>query len=107
MALEGRDGFQERHCRVVLWPRIERPHFWLSPDDLLKSGWSPGDAPAMIYHSYTPSGPLAEFVERIWHCPDVPSNRPVRILPSGALELVINLREDEIRIYESAQSNRC
>src|SRR5262245_633894 len=61
----------------------------------------------MIYHSYTPSAPLAEFVERFWHCSDVPSHPRVRILPSGALELVINLSEDEVRIYDCPQTDRC
>jgi AraC-like DNA-binding protein len=61
----------------------------------------------MIYRSYAPSRPLADFVERFWHCSDVPSYRPVRILPTGTLELVINLREDEVRIYDTLQNDRC
>jgi AraC-like DNA-binding protein len=61
----------------------------------------------MIYSSYTPSPPLAEFVDRFWHCSDVPSYRRARILPSGTLELVINLCEDQVRIYDSLQSDRC
>ena len=55
----------------------------------------------MIYRSYTPTPPLAEFVERFWQCSDTPSHRCVRVLPSGTIELVINLREDEIRIYDA------
>ena len=31
----------------------------------------------------------------------------VRILPSGTSELVINLCEDEVRVYDSLQSDRC
>jgi AraC-like DNA-binding protein len=61
----------------------------------------------MIYRSYTPSPPLADFVERFWQCSDAPSHRRERILPSGTIELVINLREDEIRIYEPLHSDRC
>jgi AraC-like DNA-binding protein len=61
----------------------------------------------MIYHSYAPSSRLADFVERFWQCSDVPSQRPVRILPSGTIELVINLCEDQVRIYDSLQSDRC
>lgn len=61
----------------------------------------------MIYRVYTPAPPLAEFVERIWQCSDIPSDQPMRILPSGALELVINLREDEVRVYDSPRANRC
>jgi AraC-like DNA-binding protein len=59
------------------------------------------------YHAYTPSSPLANYVECFWACLDVPFHRPVRILPSGTIELVINLCEDEVRIYDSAQSDRC
>jgi AraC-like DNA-binding protein len=61
----------------------------------------------MIYRSHTPSPPLAEFVERFWLCSDTPSHRRERILPSGTIELVINLREDEIRIYDSLQLDCC
>jgi len=31
----------------------------------------------------------------------------VRILPRGTIELVINLSEDEVRIYDSGQPARC
>lgn len=61
----------------------------------------------MIYRSYVPAAPLADSVERVWHCSHIPSQRRVRMLPSGTIELVINLCEDEVRIYESAQSGRC
>lgn len=61
----------------------------------------------MIYHSYTPSRPLAAFVERFWQCSDTPSHRRERILPSGTIEVVINLWEDEIRIYRPSVSDRC
>ena len=61
----------------------------------------------MIYRSYTPSPPLAEFVDHFWHCPEIPFQRRVRILPRGTVELVINLCEDEVRVYDSVQSDRC
>ena len=61
----------------------------------------------MIYRSYTPSAPLSDFVERFWQCSDTPSHHRERILPSGTIELVINLREDEIRIYDPSRSDRC
>lgn len=54
----------------------------------------------MLYRSYTPSSRLAGLVERFWLCSDAPSHRRERILPSGTTELVINLHDDEIRIYE-------
>jgi hypothetical protein len=37
---------------------------------------------------------------------DVPSHPHERVLPSGTLELVINLAEDEFRIYDPADSRR-
>lgn len=61
----------------------------------------------MIYHFYTPRKPVADFVERFWLCSDIPSSRRVQILPSGTSELVINLYEDEIRVFNSLQSDNC
>jgi AraC-like DNA-binding protein len=61
----------------------------------------------MILRLYTPSPPLSDFVERFWLCSDTPSHRRERILPSGTIELVINLREDEIRIYQPLHPDRC
>ena len=61
----------------------------------------------MMYRFYTPGTPLADFVDRFWLCSDIPSYRRVRILPSGTLELIINLREDEVRVFGPLQSDRC
>ena len=47
----------------------------------------------------TPPHALAPFVESIWYCAsDNPSLRE-RILPSGRMELLVNLDEDELRAY--------
>jgi AraC-like DNA-binding protein len=53
-----------------------------------------------------PKPPLDNYVECLWHFGDMsPCSRLTeRIVPSGALELVINLQEDEIRTYEPAES---
>jgi len=61
----------------------------------------------MIYRSYTPSPPLSDFVERFWQCSDVPSHPRVRILPTGTIELVVNVSENEVRVYDSPQSDAC
>ena len=61
----------------------------------------------MLYRSHTPPPPLSEHVERFWICSDAPPHRRERILPSGTIELVVNLREDEIRIYDPSQPDRC
>jgi AraC-like DNA-binding protein len=52
----------------------------------------------MLFQSHIPSPPLSEFVDRFWFCSDNPPHARERILPSGTVELVINLVDDEIRI---------
>jgi AraC-like DNA-binding protein len=52
----------------------------------------------MFYRSHTPAPPLAEYIEWFWYCEDVPAYDSARILPSGTVELVFNLRDDEVRI---------
>jgi AraC-like DNA-binding protein len=59
----------------------------------------------MFLRTYTPGPPLDEFVDRFWFCSDTPSHPRERILPSGTVELVINLTDDEIRIFDPAQPN--
>jgi len=49
------------------------------------------------YFSKTPSPPLGDFVERFWHFSDAPAHSRERIVPSGAVELVINLQETTCR----------
>lgn len=61
----------------------------------------------MIFRFHKPAAPLGEFVEHFWYCSDIPSHRRERILPTGTIELVINLREDEVRIFDSAESDCC
>ena len=55
----------------------------------------------------TPSPPLGGFVERLWHLSDAPVHSRERILPGGTVELVINLQEDEIRIYDPERPECC
>jgi len=57
----------------------------------------------MDYISKSPAPPLADFVERFWQINDSPPHQRERILPSGTIELVINLREDEFRIFDPAR----
>jgi AraC-like DNA-binding protein len=61
----------------------------------------------MFYRSYTPGPPLGGFIGRFWLCSDTPSHPCERILPSGTIELVFNLCDDEIRIYDPAHHDRC
>ena len=56
----------------------------------------------MFLHTYTPGPPLDEYIDRFWLCSDTPPHRRERILPSGTVQLVINLSDDEIRIYDAS-----
>jgi AraC-like DNA-binding protein len=58
----------------------------------------------MQFRSYTPRAPLCEFVDDFWLYEDyVGDHARERILPSGTIEMVFNLQEDELRIYGSSQ----
>jgi AraC-like DNA-binding protein len=61
----------------------------------------------MFFQKYKPAWPLSDFVDVFWlyECYDVPHERE-RLMPDGTLELVINLREDRIRIYDPLDSSR-
>lgn len=60
----------------------------------------------MRYSSYRPVAPLDEFVDFFWMMARGEMDRRERIFPSGTSELVINLREDEVRIYDSIHPER-
>lgn len=53
----------------------------------------------MHYVVQRPSPPLSRDVEHLWALSDAPRHERERILPSGTVELVVNLEEDEFRIY--------
>jgi len=61
----------------------------------------------MFYRSTIPGPPLDTFIENLWCLSDAPRHARERILPSGTLELVINLHEDELRIYDSEHAQSC
>lgn len=61
----------------------------------------------MLFRSYIPRTPLCEFVEDFWLYEDYAGEHArERILPSGTFEIVFNLREDELRIYDAADPRR-
>ena len=60
----------------------------------------------MLYLTYAPGLPLREFVDYFWLFDGGQTTRKERIVPSGTTELVINLRDDEIRIHNRAQSKQ-
>jgi hypothetical protein len=62
----------------------------------------------MLFRSFKPGPPLSDFIDNFWLYDDyAPPQHMDRILPSGTIELVINLRDDEFRIYNAAHPERC
>src|ERR1043165_6546901 len=61
----------------------------------------------MLYLTHAPSAERSPFVEYLWLVSDAPGHSYERIVPSGTVELVINLRQDEIRIYREDEVGRC
>jgi len=53
----------------------------------------------MLYRSRAPAPPLGEFVEYFWALSDAPAHAHELIVPTGTLELVVNLHENEFRVY--------
>ena len=55
----------------------------------------------MLHRKYTPKPPLAAFVDSFWLYEgfDRPHAKELH-LPNGSIELIINLREDSIRVYD-------
>jgi AraC-like DNA-binding protein len=51
-----------------------------------------------------PKPPLDAYIECLWHFTEMPPRLTTRVVPSGALEFVINLETDEIRTYEPAEA---
>ena len=52
----------------------------------------------MQYLTYRPGPPLADYVAYLWLLRDAPAHPTERIVPSGTLELVVNLRNDALHI---------
>ena len=61
----------------------------------------------MQYLERRPGPRLSSWVDKLWYLSDAPQHARERILPSGTHELVINLAEDEFRIYDGVDSLRC
>jgi AraC-like DNA-binding protein len=61
----------------------------------------------MLYRCHVPASPLDRHVDYLWSLSDAPEHQHERILPSGTLELVVNLHENEFRIYDPQDPERC
>jgi AraC-like DNA-binding protein len=54
----------------------------------------------MLYLQRVPTAPLDRFVASIWYCESEPRAHALeRVLPSGAAQLIVNLKEDRTRVY--------
>lgn len=60
----------------------------------------------MLYLAHHPGPPLDEFVDYLWLIEDGQAPRLERILPSGTLELVVNLKSNELHIHDAEQPER-
>src|SRR5215207_1589821 len=61
-----------------------------------------------IFNFYKPEPPLSKFVESFWlYEGDNPEHKTERILPTGTLELVINLRQNELLFYDAERPESC
>jgi AraC-like DNA-binding protein len=56
----------------------------------------------MLYVDRIPSPPLDRFISSLWFCQSEPRSFALeRVLPSGAAQLIINLKEDQTRTYDA------
>src|SRR5215468_10975643 len=61
-----------------------------------------------IFNFYEPKPPLSKFVDNFWLYEGYePEHKTERILPTGTLELVINLRQNELRFYDAEPCENC
>jgi hypothetical protein len=62
----------------------------------------------MLFRACAPSPLLRGFVHDFWLYDGYAApHLKERILPTGTIELVVNLREDELRIYDPDRPDRC
>src|SRR5215470_8825134 len=61
-----------------------------------------------IFNFYKPKPPLSKFVDNFWLYEGYePERKTERILPTGTLELAINLRQNELRMYDAERPENC
>src|SRR5215216_5461666 len=61
-----------------------------------------------IFNFYKPKPPLSKFVDSFWLYEGAEAeHKTERILPTGTLELAINLRQNELRFYDAEHPENC
>src|SRR4026209_1720655 len=57
---------------------------------------------------YKPKPPLSKVVDNLWLYEGYePGRKTERILPTGTLELAINLRQNELRFHDAERTEHC
>lgn len=60
-----------------------------------------------MIETYIPGPPLSDFVALFWwYGGEDPAHAKERLLPTGTVELVINLRQDRLRVYDRQDTDR-
>lgn len=61
----------------------------------------------LCFHQHIPSGPLGDYVALFWYFEgSVTEPRFERLLPTGTVELVIDLNEERVRVYDGDDTAR-
>jgi len=60
----------------------------------------------MHYVARPPTPPLAKFVEYVWASQGAPAHAKERVVPTGTLELLVNLVDDQVRISDATGQDR-
>src|ERR1039458_7711314 len=61
----------------------------------------------MLVRHYVPQPPLSDFVDILWLYEGYSQlHDKERLLPNGCMELVINLREDQARVYDRRDTSQ-
>jgi AraC-like DNA-binding protein len=66
------------------------------------------EVPAMPFLSHIPAAPLSQFVNLLWlHEGYTQPHAKERILPTGQMQIVINLLQDRSCVYDRDDTDRC
>ena len=62
----------------------------------------------MVYSRYIPAPPLSQFVDCFWYGEGAPQTHAMeRLMPTGEACIILNLRDDPLRLYGCDDLDRC
>ena len=62
----------------------------------------------MLYLTHVPPQPLSEFIDLLWLYEGyTQSHAKERVLPTGEMQIVINLTDDQACVYDREDTDRC